>query len=357
MLEAYQKEVEKNEPTKNPKPEEPTLKDILSKKEDSDLFGELLKSEQEVGLTGRLAKGELKDEDIQSLDKYRKEFLGTMERVKTVKESINEDIINLYTKNNPELQKVVSLIGPSAYKDIVKEKIAKLAITDPGAFNSLSEAVERKNEFKDGYFKELDEKVSNLCKEKGISPEKYSKALAITDDGERKKALRGSVREGYNWMQKAGDWISMGSWSKNRIKLMESQKPEIDSALEQMRTHQSSVGEFLAGMTEYDDIRSVLSKELIGDKEEKVPLQGFKESKGGMPTKESLQKSWDEYKQNMQKPWDELTPLRQEKEREAFVEAQKETLIEQNKKKSGFWSSIFEIFSVSFFNSNKAELN
>ena len=151
MLEVYEKEVEKNEGPQSVKPEwEPTLKDILAKKEDSDLFGELLMREGDAELTFRLSKGELKEDDIVELDTRRKEFLSTMEDVKTVKESINEDIINAYTKNNPELQKVVALVGPEAYKNIVKEKMAKLAIQDPDTFRGLFEVVQRKNEFKGG---------------------------------------------------------------------------------------------------------------------------------------------------------------------------------------------------------------
>jgi hypothetical protein len=44
MLEAYEKELDKKEHPADKKPEwDPTLKEILSKKEDSDLFGELLR--------------------------------------------------------------------------------------------------------------------------------------------------------------------------------------------------------------------------------------------------------------------------------------------------------------------------
>lgn len=358
MLEAYQKEVEKNENPQPIKPEwEPTLKDILGKKEDSELFGELLAREGDITLASRMAKGELTEDDIASLDHHRKGFLSTMEEVKTVKESIGEDVINAYTKSNPELQKVVALVGPVAYKEIIKEKLAKLAIREPDAFRGLSEAVENKNDYKGGYYKELDEKVSALCAEKGIKAEDYLKALALEDGSDRTKAMRGAVREGYNWFQKAGDWVSAGSWSKSRVKLMESQKTEIDSVLEQMRMHQSNVGGFLSGMIENDEIRSAVARDLIGEKEEKKPIPGFKEARGEMPTKEGVQTKWNAYKETLDKDWEDFTPARQEKERDKFIEIQNQEMAQRSAQKRSFWGSIFEIFSQSFFTNNKAELN
>ena len=194
MLEAYEKELDKKaipEAEQVPKWQKTTLKEILSKKEDSDLFGEMLAREGELELSKRMANGELNEEDISTLDRYRlgndadPGFLDTMQEVKIARESITNDVINAYTRNNPELQKVVGLVGLDSYTKIVKDKLARLAIRDPEAFASLSSAVKDKNEFKAGIYAELDEEVTKLCADRKIKPESYMKAMAIEDPKER----------------------------------------------------------------------------------------------------------------------------------------------------------------------------
>lgn len=360
MLEAYEKELDKKgvpEAEQVPKWQKTTLKEILAKKEDSELFGEMLGREGELDLSKRMASGELSEEDINTLDKHRVGFLDTMQEVKLTRESITNDVVDAYTKNNPELQKVVGLIGLDAYRDIVKEKMAKMAIRHPDAFSSLYSAVEGKNEFKNGIYKELDEEVTKLCADRKIKPESYLKAMAIEDPQERAKALKVAVKENWGKWEKAANFLSFGTWASNRAELMGSKKEELDLTTEAMKLHRSNVGEFLAGMTDNDEIRSAVAKEIIGEKEQKVPIEGFNESKGKMPTKESFQEDWEDYKAMFpfsdDENWEDLSPSKKEEIRDSFIEAKKE---EQAQKKSGFWGSIFEIFSESFFTSNKTEL-
>lgn len=363
MLEAYEKELDKKpipEEEQVPKWQKTTLKEILSKKEDSDLFGEMLGREGDLELSQRMAKGELTEDDIEELDSHRLDFLNTMQEVKVTKESITNDVVNAYTRNNPELQKVVGLVGLDSYREIVKDKLARLAIRDPETFASLSGAVKDKNEFKAGIYKELDEEVTKMCADRGIKAESYLKAMAIEDPKEREKALKAAVKEGWGGWKKAANFLTAGSWASRRTELMGSKKEELDLATEAMKLHRSNIGEFLAGMTDVPEIRSAVSKELIGEKEEKIPLEGFKESKGQMPTKESLQADWEEYKNNRKKinrvNWEKLTPELQDRERDMFIEAQNKARAEEMKKKTGFWGAIFSIFSESFFTSNKSEL-
>ena len=355
MLETYQKQQEHNENPEGQKPAwEPSLKEVLAKPEDSDLFGELLKYNDETDLVAKLTRGELEESDIEGLDRYRKEFLMRKERANTVKESINEDVINAYAKNNPELQKIVALVGPESYKSIVKEKLAGMAMNDPWTFDFLASAVEDQNRFKEDYFNPLDKELEDLCKKKNISPKKYMEALATEDPEDRKKQLRGAVREGYGWFRKAADWVSAGAWSKNRVALMDSRKEDVEAMLEQMRHHQSNVGELVAGLVGNDEIRTNLAKDLVGDKIEREQKMGFREAKGKIPTTAAFETSWAEYKSTVD--WENITDEDQKEElRKAFMEKQKQAFTEN--KKGGFWGSVFSIFLGSFVDKNKGNLN
>ncbi len=362
MLEAYQKELDKNEVPEEEKvkPEhKKTLKEILGNKEESDIFGEMLAQEGDVELSKRLASGQLTEDDIDELDGHRKSFLDTMEDVKMVKESITNDVVNAYTKNNPELQKVVGLVGLDGYRNIVKEKLARLSIKDPQGFGFLLESVKDKNKFESSdNYKGLDEEVSKLCADRKIKPESYLKAMAIEDPKERSKALKGVVKEGWSNWKKAANVFTFGTWSSRRAELMGSKKEELDLATEVMRKHKADVGEFLAAMTDNDEVRGALAKELIGEKEEKIPVQGFKESKGHMPTTEGYQNKWSEYKSNLDGvEWETLSPADQDQHRNNFQQAQQKAFEDANKNKSGFWGSIFATFFTSFLTNNKNNLN
>lgn len=361
MLEDYQKELDKKEipPEDQVKQEHKrTLKDILGNQAESDLFGEMLGREGDLELSKRMAEGKLTTDDISYLDSHRKGFLDTMEEVKNVKESITKDVVDAYTKNNPELQKVVGLVGLDAYRDIVKEKMATMAIRDPEAFKALSEAVKNKNEFKSGDYKELDEEVTKMCADRNIKPESYLKAMAIEDPKERAKALKSSVTEGWSNWKKVGNFFTAGTWSSRRAEFMGSKKTELDLATEVMRNHKGDIGELLAGMTDVPEVRNAVAKELIGEKEAKIPVQGFKESKGQMPTEEVFQTSWAEYKKkNKLKNFETMDPNDQDFHRDAFQEAEKNKFSETNKKKSGFWISVFSAFYDSFQTSNRNNLN
>ncbi len=362
MLEDYQKELDKKEvpPEDQVKPEhKKTLKEILSSKEDSDLFGEMLSRDGDAELSKRMATGALTTEDINYLDNHRKGFLTTMEEAKNVENSIDKDVIDAYTKNNPELQKVVGLVGLDTYKKIVKEKMARMAIKDPGAFKSLSEAVKSKNEFKSGIYKELDKEVTQLCADRNIKPESYLKAVAIEDPKKRAEALKATVKEGWGFWKKVGNGFTAGTWADRRAELMGSKKKELDLTTEAMRKHKGAIGELLAGMADNEEVRGAVAKELIGEKEEKIPIQGFKESKGQMPTEETFQTNWTEYKKkNIKKgqKWETLGTDEQDTHRDAFLEAEKNKFSEMNKKKSGFWITIFSAFYDSFQTSNKDNL-
>ncbi|MCC7436502.1 hypothetical protein IT402_01340 [Candidatus Nomurabacteria bacterium] len=361
MLEAYEKELDKNsvsEEEQTPKWQKTTLKEILGKKEDSDLFGEIMAREGDLELSKRMASGELTEDDISELDNHRLDFLNTMQEVKVAKESITNDVVTAYTDHNPELKKIVGLVGIDAYRDMVKEELARLAIRNPDQFDPFYGAVKDKNEFKSGIYKDLDEEITKMCADRGIKPESYLKAMAIEDPEERAKALKSAVKEKWGNWKKAANFLTGGSWASRRAELMGSKKEELDLTTEAMKLHRSNIGEFLASLTSDIEIRSAVAKELIGDKKEKVPVDGFKESKGQMQTEEQQQEDWEDFKLMTPLPegkdWSELNTAEQDLIRDSFIEAKKE---EQAQKKGlGFWGAIFSLFSIESLTINKANL-
>lgn len=361
MLERFEEALHKQENPTDEKPYEPTLKDILKSKEDSDLFGELLKRENMGDLGNRVAKGELNESDIQELDVQRKDFLGTMEQVKTIKESISDKTIQMYARNSPDLQKAMSLIGKDAYRDIVKEKIERLSITDPDAFNAIHRAVENENNYKEDQHKDLDTRITELCKQKDVDGGKYMEALTIEDETERDAALREVVRGGYGSIRKAFDWMTKGGLSKKSRANLEEQRQYIQNDAQNMRYFQSEVGSFLFALTDNESIREALSKQLIGERSEKQKSEGFSEMKNATrPTPESLQTAWAAFKKEKDgegdEKWDMLTPERQDNARDDFLRQQKEMYEATAPKSTSFWSSIFGAMFDLFDSFNKAEL-
>ncbi|MEI6022517.1 MAG: hypothetical protein WCQ32_01585 [bacterium] len=355
MLERFEKALHSQENPTNEKGYEPSLKEVLKKKEDSDLFGELLKREGKINLATRLAKGELTESDIEELDEYRTDFMGSMDRVKTVKESISKELIHAYTRHNSDLQKVISLVGVDEYESIVKDKLARLSITAPDDFEALYRSVESKNDYKDGYYKNLDERVVALCKEKKINPEEYFKAILVEDPDEREEALRTVVRKGYSWFGKATDWLSKGAYSRDDRDTLTDTSRYIFSANDDMRDAQGEVGYFLAALTSNEVIRNAVSKEIIGDPANKEVFEGFSTIKNEQPTKEKVQLDWNSYKAQV-KDWADLTPDDQDMHRESFLDTQKELYEKQQSKKTSFWSSIFGSFFDLFATINKDSL-
>ncbi len=351
MLEHYEKKEQEQE---DPIKVEPTLKDILSKNEDSFLFGEMMKKEGQEHLSSKIAKGELSEFDIQNLDKYRTDFIEISEKVKVIKESISNDTINAYTKNNPELQKVVGLIGIESYTKLIKEKLASVAIQNPDFLDKLSSSVNRKNSLKIEIYDGLDKEITELCKKKNIKPEEYMNALALKDETEREKELRKTVRNGYNWFQKTGDWLSKGEWSKKRVDLLSSKKEDVDFVMGKMKLHQGELGGLLAGMVGNKDVMDTLSKQLIGENTQDNSKQGFKESKGLLPKEIDLQNKWGDHKKQIKGGWDKLTPDQQDLEKEAFLKQQDEMFKKENKQ--GFWGVIFGAIYDSFIKDNKDKL-
>ena len=352
MLENYEKEKEKQNNPEGKKAWEPSLKEILSKPEGGYLFGELLDREGRQDLAEKLAQGEISESDIQEFDHYRKNYNESMDRAEVVKASIDDKLIEAYTRNNPDLQEVVGLIGQDSYTRMIKEKLTTLAIKDPYAFDRLASSVESKNDFMNSDYKKLDDEVLALCEKKNIEPKKYMEALAIADPKERQKAIKELAKESVSWY---GQALTFGQLGRNRTKLMSSKKNEIEAMLSDVRSHQDNVGGFLGGLVSNEDVRSAVAAELVGDKLEKVEKLDFKEAKGNLWDEAELQKNWETSKKTHD--FDAMSPQDQEEFRTGFIDYHKDGMSGEYKKKTGFWGSIFSSFFDSFITSSKSRLN
>jgi len=359
MLEHYDKEMTKVEEPIKPQ-WQPTLKDILNDKEKSSLFGDMLKRDNDTEIANRLAEGNLTEGDISSLEERRTTFTETMKRVESLKETITPATLEAFARNNKDFEKILKLVGPDSAVAIYKKQIAEFSISDPDRFTALANATENYNSYLAGDWKETDTFVKDELKKLNVKESSYAKALAIEDEVDRAKALRGAVREGYGWFKKTGDWLSAGALSKGKVGLLEEGKDVIDDARAKLQYYRSQVGDTLSASTEGNEImRKALSQELVGDKMESKPATGFKEMKNSVMTESALQQQWSAYKKHNEDiskvSWEELEQDRKTMARNEFTQAQKDLYKQTNKDKTGFWGTVFGAFAEMFVSNNNNE--
>ena len=357
MLEKYQTEKEKIQNPHVEKGWDPTVKELLSDRENSELFGELLKYNNAPELVSRMSKGELTSSDIDSLDRYRKEYISAMERSDVVIESIDQDTMNEYAKNNEELRKIASLVGPEEYKKIVKDRVKRLSVTDPFVFDELAHKAQNKKDFKEGYYTEFDKELMDLCKKKNIKPEAYMKALAIEDPDERADELRKVVRQGYGMFRKSLDWLSAGGWSKKRVGLLESHKESVDDVTLEMQMYQDGVGQLLAGVVSNKEVMNALSGELVGERQERIEKQSFHEGRNQLPKEDSYKNTWDAFKKTQASQWDTMSDPDKDAVRDSFEKQQRAQYAESRGNKQGFWATVFGALFDAFVTNNRSKLN
>jgi hypothetical protein len=121
-LESYKKEqerLEKEEAKKAGVPEELedtlTVKEIINNKEQSALLGDMIEhdgDDTDKELMSRLVSGKMEATDIDRLEKFRGKFSEKMRDAETIKEEITPELAQEIAKNNPEIQKIVKLVGP-----------------------------------------------------------------------------------------------------------------------------------------------------------------------------------------------------------------------------------------------------
>jgi hypothetical protein len=292
-LESYKKEqerLEKEEAKKAGTPEEPedtlTLKEIMKDDKQNALLGEMVEHDGDATdkeMFARLVSDKMETSDIDALSKFRGKFAERMRDAESIQEELTPELAREIAENNPDLKKVMGLVGPEGIVSAVQETIKKMAVSDPETFKKISKQVEAVKRFREGDLKKLDDDIKEKCKKEGINADKFAKALAIEDDAERKKALVDLVKGEWG----TGGWSSFkrglnaidstisklfgaDSYLEEKANRLSDTKQQIDDAFDELAKHKKKLGSVLAGSIKGNkDLFEALSREIVGGPKKK----------------------------------------------------------------------------------------
>ncbi|HVY36019.1 MAG TPA: hypothetical protein VG982_01965 [Candidatus Paceibacterota bacterium] len=357
ILEDYKKKIEDAEDATKPAPQ-PTLKEVLANKDKSVLFGDLLKREGDTDLAERVAKGELKEDDIAALEEKRGMFGKAMQEAEVVKSLTTPEAVKDFARNNPEFEKILNLVGPESASKIFQKKIEEISINDPDRFMDLSNRMKAMQSFKNGQFADLNNEVRDLCLKRGIGEKRYAAALAIEDPRERMKAIHKVVTENWSGWKKAADFFTLGSWSRKRARFMEMKKDDIDATLVQLRLHQNNVGAMLAGTVDgNEEMRKMFAAELTAGKIKGEPKLSFKDMKQELESPENYTDLWTKHKKDKLKNWDTLSDDNKQKAVDKFIGEAIQKLLQKYKGKEGSWAQLMKIMMMAMIKGNRNKYN
>ena len=374
-LETYKTEqnrLEKEEAKKAGIPEEPedtlTIKEIINSKEQSSLLGDMIEhdgDDTDKELMSRLVSGKMEATDIDRLEKFRGKFSEKTRDAETIKEEMTPELAQEIARQNPEIQKIVKLVGPEGVVRAVQENIMKIAVTDPEKFKKISKSVETMKSFREGDLKKLDDSVNEFCKKHGVNADEYMKVMAINKFEDRQKALSDLVKSqwsgqgGWGAMKKSLNWLSGDLFSTIRTTTLEgNKKREINDALETLDKHKKKLGSVLgASIKGNKDLLEALSREIVGTPKKKESV-GMSDVKKVATDAEGIKKNWDIIKKKERPNWNSMTPADQDIFRNHFMKEQESYAKKKLAEQGGFWAAIFgALFDTMFAGFDKKSLN
>ena len=168
-----------------------SVRDILQNKKNSHLFGLLLQTKGPQGerLGKRLLEGTIEAADVADLESYGEEFNHLLEQTAQVEGILTSESINSVCTQSPELQQIASLVGAEKIRTIVLGRIEALAITDPGRFQYVMDALHALHTSQEN-IAHVNETLQGLTEKYGISDEEFTGILQMSDDEDREAAFK-----------------------------------------------------------------------------------------------------------------------------------------------------------------------
>jgi len=373
VIDKYKEEqakLEEEERRKNGGPEEEketmTLQEIISNHTNSDLFGKMLDTEgnpsENKALMERLAKGELKADDLDGLESHRKLFEERMNRVENVDEELTEEMVIEIGESNPDIKKIISLSKSGDVVKAVGTRLAELAMTDPDHFNEIAGKIERMQAVKRGGDK-LDESINGYCKENGISGDEVAKLYAIGNESERKTALADLVRDswGSGLVGKLKRAFDRGDGSIKTVEQLESYKKKIDTILVTLDKRKRDIGTALATTISGNEVMlKALANAIKGEPTKVEKGLGFKEAGAAMMKDEEVENEWEKRKADVVKNlgvanWAAVPNKINEADK--FVADMEAEVKKRSRGGGSFWAKIFSPIFHGFMFDKKHDLN
>jgi len=229
-------------------------------------------------LVGRFTKGEMEKGDQ---EKLRQQYEGFEKRKAKVMEVVGqmtpEQLKNL-GKRSPFLKNVIELGDASRIASVYQDHLTRLAFEDPKAFDEVEKDFDTLKSFREGVFKTFDDDVTARLKTLGITEQRYSQIMQMSDEKERTKAFKAEVWESFGWWGKPEDW-------KLKSKNLASQgdKNELDRLVNALEDHEYKLGSALGLLADQNDtIRKAVNQELLGMREKPGKLMSFADGRDAL---------------------------------------------------------------------------
>ena len=341
ISEDYRKSSEKDEEHAAPPPPGHFLAEILQDENKFHLFGKVLENGGHHALAERIAEDRLEAGDIDLLEEQRKIFSEKMSLVEKVGKLLTKESVVELARNHPDFEKVVNLLKPEGTIRAIQSQLLEISITDESRYESIEQAIEAADSFKNGAYKEINDEVEKVCKDMNISQKEYLDALAIEDPKDKEKALKKLAKGRYGFFKTAINMIS-GEEGK-KLRDLKYSEMSLKYSLDELNTYNNAVGSALySSIKDNAEMRGALHEELMGDKtavEKKVGFSDMKKEAAGVFNEKEKVKNWENYKK--QAGYDNEDDFGKDIIKGMFVDEEKKKFKERNVKNTGFWHSIF----------------
>ena len=352
-----QEQKQKENPT-TPPPAGHTLDEVLKDRNKSLLFYELLGREKMDALAERLRKGELAEGDVELLEEQREAFSKKITQAERIEKLLTvESVIDL-ARNNPDFQKVINQLTPEKAIKAITSQLREISINDEDRFNVIYSLLEAKESYKSGEYRETEEKVEKLLKEKGITSKEYLDAIAIKDPDEKEEALRQLSHKANTGIKRAINGLSRlvgKNWAKDTtLEELNESEATLRDADSQLDIQSRSIGDALfMSINENKAMRDSFGSELVGEKTPNESKAGFKELRKETLDEGEWNENWVSEKQ--QTSYDTQPEETQKNIKNMFIERAKENYRKKHEGK-GFLHRIILIWIEGLIDNKKDKL-
>lgn len=336
-----------------PVAETKTLADILKNPSESAMLGRFMEVANDHELAGRLATGELNEEDLEKLEEYRQNNVEKLAQVESLDASFTPEYMKEFGEQSPEFKKLLNLVGPEKAANALKSQLREVVASDPERFATMHASLESLSEYKSGKMKDLENNIREQFKnhKTNIKDEDFQAVMSINDPAERSAELQKKVRGSFGLFRKAADYVSFGKFSKPAAEELAKNKNLMDSTIQGLDGHIEDLGSSLNAMiSKNDEVRKAFAKELINEKtSKKTPETGFE---GIKSEAKELDNAWTSYRREQN--YETADPAARKNIEDTFRSTMKAERLTKPTKKG-----IFARLWASFFNTavDKKELN
>lgn len=300
--------------TKKEKSSEPSLREILANKENSDLFVELIKgNEKKELLLTQMISGEGVDEKgLESLNQSRNELLEILKTKKEMKELLTSEILTEITNQSPALKELADTIGIEGVLEVINRKSGEILIHNKDIKNNLKTLIEAQKAAEI-----RNKEIKDICKKYNVTEREI---FEIKKSG---KGLTDIITERRSFWQKTKDIFKKNEKIAGRVSELEAiinmkdldKRKGMETILSDLDKALNSIGTNLSlSMSKNPEIKkavaSVLNFENLTDKSTET---SYLEAKKAIPSNEDLEKDWAKH----QKEYSNIT---NDQERDKFKE-------------------------------------